>query len=436
MGAIVQRVCPNFAVSLAAGTVLLAGVGLLSLSGFASRAADAQSDNLVEQLQQRLNAGTSKLAYDDTGHGYLPAVLKAFQIARDSQLLVFSASSLQFDRINQKTPRAIYYDDDVAVGSVQGGRFIEVVVTDKNSGVAFYTLDVKKSDAPRFVRRTSECIICHGFASRWAPGLMVASFRTGPEGQLLNLDPNHVFRLTDDRTPFEDRYGGWYVTGVTGKMRHEGNITFDPSNASSVPQGGLNVTSLANRIDTSRYLEPGSDIVSLLTLEHQSGFVNLATRINAQYRGLDNDKLVPALQATKQDIDTSIDEMVSYMTFVDEVPLPSPVKGSSSFEKNFCGEGPRDGEGRSLRDFDLQTRLLRYPLSYMIYSQAFDDLNPQARDRILRRLYAVLSGADHSPPFASLRDRGGVAAINILAATKPGLPAYWKAIPEPRSRKS
>ena len=408
---------------LAGGSLLLASAALLGTAVFPSRADDVTDSNIVEQYQRQIDAGTAKLAYSGDQHSYLPDLLRAFHISRDSQLLIFSASSLQFDRINQKTPRAIYFQDNVSVGTVQNGRVLEIIAADKDSGIAFYTLDVTRTDKPHFVRQTGQCIICHGFTSRWAPGMMVADSDTGPNGKLLNLDPARPFNLTDGRTPFENRYGGWYVTGMTGAMPHRGNVTMDPAYPFQVPAGGHNVTSLADRIDTARYLEPGSDIVSLLTLEHQTGFVNLVTRINAQYRGLNNKTLAPGLRATAQDIDTAIDELVAYMTFVGEVPLPSPVKGSSAFDKTFAKEGPLDSQGRSLRQFDLTTHVFRYPLSYMIYSQFFDELNPLTKTRVLRRLYAVLNGA-------GIAEHGGLAAINILAATKTGLPDFWKPVPE------
>jgi hypothetical protein len=399
--------------------IFLGVLAILTLPGWA----DELQPNVVDQLQKRLDDGSATLAFDADGHGYLPDLLKALHISRDSQLLVFSASSLQFDRINQKSPRAIYYQDDVAVGDVQDGRFIEIVTSDPQSGVAFYTLDRSKTDKPHFVRRSSECLGCHGLASRWAPGMMVASYSTGPGGKVLNLDPSRLFPLTDDRTPFETRYGGWYVTGTTGTMRHRGNVTFDELKPWEVPAGGLNITSLADRIDLKRYLEPGSDIVSLLTLEHQAGFVNLITRINAQYRSLDKGDGAPGQRATSKDIDESVDELIAYMTFKNEVPLPSPVKGTSTFTTTFPAAGPRDPLGRSLRQFNLNTRLFRYPLTYMIYSQSFDNLNAQARDRVLHGVYASLQGAGAN----------GAAAINILAATRKGLPDFWRPVPEPGS---
>ncbi len=393
-----------------------------------SMADDGPASNVVEALQRRLDSGAVKLAYADDGKSYVPELLKAFRIPSDSQLLVFSASSLQYDRIHPDTPRAIYYQDDAALGTVQNGRAIELIVSDKNSGVAFYTLDVNKADKPRFERQTSVCMACHGYTSRWAPGLMVGNLDTGPNGQVLNSDPTRLFRLTDDRSPYDQRYGGWYITGSTGAMKHRGNVVINPDDPMTLPAGGQNILSLADRINLQRYLSPGSDIVSMLTFEHQSGVSNLIARINAQHAGLSNDRLPPERRATQGEVDASIEELARYLTFADQAPLPSPVEGSSSFTQTFPGQGPRDGQGRSLRDFDLRTRVFRYPLSYMVYSQAFDNLNPAAKERVWRRLYDLLSGKDRSPDAPHIDPTGGAAAIAILAATRQGLPDYWKPI--------
>ena len=409
-----------------ASSALAVAVFLGSIAGSTARE-NARATNPVEDLQQRIDAGTVQLRYDPNGNGYLRSVLEAFQIPDDSQVLVYSASSMQFDKIQQRTPRAIYHQDDVSVGFVQDGRHIEIIASDRDRGVAFYTLGTEQVENPRFVRRTGECLSCHSSASRWAPGMIVATFDTGPKGQMLFVDPTHLFTQTDQRTPFDARYGGWYVTGTTGDMRHRGNVTFEIP--FQVPAGGLNVTSLSEWIDTTRYLQPGSDVVSLLTLEHQSGFVNLITAINAQSKNLGGE-VSRGVRVTQKDLDTSIEDLVAYMTFATEVPLPSPAQGTSSFQETFSGIGARDPEGRSLREFDLQTRVFRYPLSYMVYSQAFDQLDPQARERVLQRLYAVLRGDVTDGPYAVLPGRGGAAAINILIATKPGLPDYWQPVPE------
>jgi hypothetical protein len=101
-------------------------------------------------------------------------------------------------------------------------------------------------------------------------------------------------------------------------------------------------------------------------------------------------------------------------------------KVASTFAETFPQRGPRDQRGRSLRDFDLRTRLVRYPLSHMVYSEAFDAIPQATRERIYQRIYDVLSGKDHSPEFARLSDDDRSAALAILRDTKPNLPAYWR----------
>ena len=153
-----------------------------------------------------------------------------------------------------------------------------------------------------------------------------------------------------------------------------------------------------------------------MTLEHQIRMTNLIIRVDWDARiGTAGDKL-----------NSEIEELLKYMLFADEAPLREPVKGVSSFTETFPRRGPRDPQGRSLRDFDLQTRLFRYPLSYMIYSAAFDGLPAKVRDRIYQRLYEVLTGKDAGPTFAQLTPETRTAILEILRATKPNLPSQWK----------
>src|ERR1700721_2589658 len=115
------------------------------------------------------------------------------------------------------------------------------------------------------------------------------------------------------------------------------------------------------------------------------------------------------------------------MFFWEQKPPKQPVKGVSTFTKTFAERGPRDAKGRSLRDFDLQKRLFRYPLSYLIYSAAFDGLPDVARDRVYQRLYDVLTGKDSGKTFAGISSADRQAVLEIVRTTKPGLPKYWLA---------
>ena len=162
-----------------------------------------------------------------------------------------------------------------------------------------------------------------------------------------------------------------------------------------------------------------------MTLEHQTRMTNLMTRIGWDARIALREGKGKLDDAARGRINTEIEEMVGYMLFVDEEPLKAPVKGVSTFTKTFAERGPRDSKGRSLRDFDLQRRLFRYPLSYMIYSAAFDGLPDVVRERVYQRLYDILTGKDQSKTFAGISAADRHAVLEILRATKPSLPEYW-----------
>jgi hypothetical protein len=220
--------------------------------------------------------------------------------------------------------------------------------------------------------------------------------------------------ITDHRTAFEDRWGGWYVSAKRGEQRDRANsIAPDPAEPEALATAGhQNLASLAEFFDPSPYLRPVSDIVALMTFEHQTQMMNYLTRLNWESR-------IGRVESA------DVEAAVAYMLFVDEAPLKEPIEGISSFTKSFPGQGPRDPKGRSLRDFDLHTRLFRYPLSYVIYTPSFDALPDAVRERIYRRLYEVLSGADRSPKFAKLPDRAAI--LEILRETKSNLPDYFRA---------
>ena len=118
--------------------------------------------------------------------------------------------------------------------------------------------------------------------------------------------------------------------------------------------------------------------------------------------------------------------MTTYMLCADETSIGQGIVGVSTFTESFPTRGPRDRQGRSLRDFDLHQRLFRYPLSYMIYSEAFDGMPGIAKDWVYRRLYDVLSGKDSSQKFTRLSAGDRAAVLDILRDTKSSLPSYWK----------
>jgi len=383
----------------------------------------------VARLDQKLESGQVKLDYAPNGWGYLPSVLKELNVPLDSQVLVFSKTSIQANHISPRAPRAIYFNDDVAVGYVQGGELLEFTALDPKQGVKLYTMEVERVPKPDFARR-DDCLQCHqGPVTLAVPGLLVSSVHpaTGRPGE----EHGNAF-MTDHRTRFSERWGGWYVTGTHGAQYHLGNNASlsDPIHPGAASREGTqNVTSLADRFDTSKYLAPTSDLVALLVLEHQIRMTNLMIRVGWDARVAAHDG---KLDEVRKQLNDEIDEMVAYMLFGDEDQLKEPVAGVSTFTKTFPQRGPRDKRGRSLRDFDLKTRLFRYPLSYMIYSAAFDNMPDLVRERAYRLLYDILSGKDTRESIADLslanlsaQDRRSI--LEILRATKPNLPAYWAA---------
>ena len=382
-------------------------------------------DDPVSRLSAQLERGTIALDFRENGTGYLASVLRHLGVNTDSQGLVFSKTSSQADKISPRHPRAIYFADEVAVGFVRGGEVLELAARDPRQGVSFYTLDNQWQARPVITRRET-CLRCHdGAATGGVPGMFVSSVFPSATG----MPHTGGAIVTDHRTPFRDRWGGWYVNGRHGESRHRGNaVAPNPAEPERLETlGTQNLRTLAGRVETSAYLSPASDIVALLTFEHQTQMTNLITRLGWEARIATHDS--KAL-ATSSAVQSSIDALVAYMLFADEPPLSDPVEGVSSFTRTFAERGLRDRKGRSLRDFDLRTRLFRYPLSYMVYDAAFDALPGPVLEQVYRRLFDGLTRqGDDRPTVATLSRADRHAMFEILRDTKSSLPAYWREVP-------
>lgn len=381
----------------------------------------APVNDRVTRLTQEIKNGKNAITLKSDGTGALTSLLQSLGVNPDSQVMVFSKTSFQASLISPKNPRAVYFNDDTMVGYVRGSPLLEVASLDPKQGFVFYSFD-QQAKPPRFDRR-DVCLQCHeSKGTLGVPGIMVASVYPDADGM-------PAFRgaanLTDHRSRFEDRWGGWYVTGTHGDMRHLGNaVGHEPDHPEVLDiRGTLNLTSLAKKFNPSGYLSATSDIVALMTLEHQTRMSDLLIRVGWAARVLEHDgSRDPAAGAR---FDGDLDALVTYMLFADEAPLDDAVQGVSTFTQTFAARGPRDKQGRSLRDFDLKKRLFKYPLSYMVYSEAFDALPPQVKDRIYERVYDILTRKDQSPRFDRLSAGDRRAILEILRDTKPGLPAYW-----------
>jgi hypothetical protein len=416
------------------GLAELSSSYLVPLDHPAIRYSTDSTNDPVARLAQRLARGEAKLDFEPDGTGHLRSVLKLLGVNIDSQVVVFSKTSFQAPRISPRMPRAIYFADAVSVGWVRGGEVLELASLDPRQGVIFYTLDIDDVSKPQF-RRRDVCLQCHqSGGTLGVPGLVVRSVYPDPSG--MPLFGAGTF-ITDHRSPMKERWGGWYVSGTHGSDVHMGNATVpDPDKPNQLEtEGTQNLTSLARKFDTGAYLSPHSDIVALMTLEHQTHMTNLITRVGWETRTALQEQATmnKALErpidtvsdSTKRRIDSAVEEMLQYMLFVDEAPVKDRIQGVSTFSRTFPQRGPRDKLGRSLRDFDLKTRLFKFPLSYMIYSEAFDAMPQAALERLYRRLYDVLSGQDRSGKYASVGDADFRAILEILRETKPNLPGYY-----------
>ena len=352
---------------------------------------------------------------------------------------MFSKTSFQFQLISPANPRALYFSEDAYVGWVQGGDVLEVSAVDPDRGAMFYSLDQRRTDKPRFVRR-EECLQCHASPKTLGvPGHLVRSVYPDAEG--LPLLQAGWFQ-TDHTSPFRERWGGWYVTGTHGVMRHMGNTWVrDPGSPDQLDvETGANVTRLSDRVNLSRYARPDSDLVALMVLEHQTRLHNLLTRANwetrialRQQEDMNRTLGQPSdhwFDSTRRRSHSHVEDLLKYMLFTEKVRLEAAVAGTSGFQDEFPKTGPRDRHGRSLRDLDLKTRLFRYPSSFLIYSEAFAGLPQAARDHLYLCLHDVLTGKEQSQEFASLSSADRTAILEILLDTKSGLPDYWKVIPE------
>jgi hypothetical protein len=385
----------------------------------------------IAKLEKRLDSGEVKIQYED-GHGYLRSVLAALHVPVESQTLVFSKTSFQYPKISPEQPRALYYNDDVYVGQVHDGKSLEFVSFDPVQGAIFYVMDEHKIDRPRFERSELDCIQCHvAISTHGVPGVMLRSVFTSPSGVQSPRTPQFI---TGQDSAMKDRFGGWYVTGKHGSETHMGNsLLADGAEAEQLDRkAGANVTSLRGRIDPANYLTGSSDIVAHLVLAHQTQMHNLITQTNYQTRialFADQKKNVPAgtiSDAARKQFERPAEALVRYLLFANEAPLEEAVEGDSGFTKEFESRGPRDAQGRSLRDFDLQKRIFKYPCSYLIYSEAFDSIPGPAKEFIYKRMFEILSGREQGPEFASLSGEDRRAILEILVATKPGLPGEWK----------
>lgn len=338
----------------------------------------------VTRLQGELAAGASPLVFDGR-QGFLRSLLARLDIPVESQVLLFSKTGIQHPFTDPEHPRALYFNDRVIVGYIPGAPVIELASHDATQGVIFQT--VKQDEAGPQMTRPERCLTCHLSAnSLEVPGILVRSMFTDPTGR---TRPQLGSSLVDHRTPLDQRWGGWYVTGTHGTARHLGNamVTDTTLPEAAVNATTLNRTTLDPRVEAGAYPVAASDLAALMVFDHQGRGINLLTRLGWEARMAAAES---RLDFAAGDLRELVRDAADYFLFVDEALLISPVQGVTGFAKRFGDRGPRDRRGRSLRELDLQTRLFRYRCSYLIYSPAFDALPAPARAAVYARMLQIL----------------------------------------------
>ncbi|MEM6365134.1 MAG: hypothetical protein AAF539_16835 [Planctomycetota bacterium] len=380
----------------------------------------------VANLSQKVASGEIELEHDEQ-FGYLTSVLKHLDIPVSSQTLVFSKTSLQLHRISPRRPRALYFNDDVYVGYCQRGDVLEFAATDRNQGATFYTLSQDKSNSPTFVRDQGACLSCHASSrTQGVPGYLIRSVFPDAAGRPKLGSGTFTIDHTSD---FRDRWGGWYVTGQHGAMRHMGNAIAKGDEDTFDREPGANQQNLDEHFRTTAYLTGHSDLVALMVLEHQTQMHNAMAAANyetrlALHQSFQMNKLLDrpegyVSESAQRRISASAKLVLRYLLFADEFVLTDPVSGSSRFAEDFTARGKKDHLGRSLRDFDLTTRLFRYPCSYLIHSPAFAGLPDPVRVEVIVSLAQILSDPKPSSEYPHLTAAIKSDILQILRDTAP-----------------
>jgi hypothetical protein len=326
-------------------------------------------------------------------------------------MLVFSTTSLQLSLITPSNPRAIYFNEDTYLGFIPGGR-VEIVSIDPELGGVFYIMDIPKSaGAGLNIERSRRCMNCHsGSETGYVPGLTIKSVVPGSRGG--SLDAFRIDRTGHD-IPLNERFGGWYLTGEHGLTNHwantighmvKGDITKEP-----VMPG--------ERFSFGKYLAETSDILPHLVHEHQAGFVNRVLQAGYVARMFLHEQNGSELtDAQRSEIERHARELVRYILFADEAKLPEGgMKGDAAFREEFSRNRKTSKSGASLKDFDLQRRIFKYPCSYMIYSPVFEALPEVVKSSVLRELKERLRDEDKTFVHISNEEKGAIR--EILAET-------------------
>lgn len=386
------------------------------------------------RLQEKIASG--KLTVPGAEQAALQTLLKELGVPVASQVLVFSKTSLQRGRIRPDRPRALYFSDSVYVGWVPGG-LAEIAAIDPQLGPVFYTVDLPAAkDGRPTIARDGDCMRCHGGTFvRDVPGVFARSVFPDLHGDPLL---RHGTLTVDDETPFEQRWGGWYVTGYEGTEPHRGNTIASESNDQLVFEpAAQRPDELSKFFDPSSYLAATSDVAALLVVEHQMAMQNSLTRashaarrmiayqhgLQATFKETVTDE--PAYDSVKSVFASTVQDVVDHLLFRRAAPLPEGVRGHAAFRDNFSKDAPRSAAGHALKDLQLHERIFAQRCSYLIYAETFRALPPTLKVRILDRLAEALRSHDPKDRYAYLPADEKQRIYDILIETHPEAKNRW-----------
>jgi hypothetical protein len=371
----------------------------------------------VSRLSAAIAAGSRTLARD-AGTGYLLPLLDALGVPAESQLLVFSKTGIQRRYTSPARPRALYFDDAVVVGYNPGAPAIEIAAHDPRQGVIFYTLD--QDSAPPVLTRRTSCLACHvSHDTLDVPGMIARSHFVDRDGTVIETMPATA---VTHRTPHTQRWGGWFITANATAPRysplgHLGNlaVTEHPRSGPAITSDHIFVEWMHSDPESRGYPSSFSDLAAVMTFDHQSHAINLLTRLNWESRAGGGASIAPPVERL-------VSELADYLLFAGEAPLAVTVTPRAGFAASLASRTPKDRLGRSLGDFDLTTRLMRYPCSYMIYSDAFDALPALLKGAVYARIAAILARPPDDPRYRHLSPDTRRAILEILRDTRNDFP--------------
>ena len=386
----------------------------------------------VTLLMKRVQRG-EVLIKEPNGKPLVERLLRELGLNKDTQILVFSRTSLQRREVSYSNPRALYFNESVYLGWMPNGR-IEIASFDPELGPIFYFQRELDDASSPLLARTRSCLGCHaGDATNFLPGSLGRSVYPDESGRSLKSIDD--YRRSGHHIPLHDRYGGWFVSGNHGAMRHMGN-------AIASREGGkitidreqfANLEKLDRFFSTEAYPAPGSDIAALLVFDHQ---VTMHHRlVEAAYRArqsLFDSKLDPKeTDVSKLSKGRSTDEflegrdkVVDYLLFRDETPIPK-VSCDPAFRRAFSANRIADRRKRSLKDLRLDGRIFENRCSYMIYSPTFDQFPPMLKGAIYARIHEILTSPKPVEGFDYLGKEEKRRILEILDETKEDLPPGW-----------